>query len=106
MRGSLSRVRLCSFAPFFTAVVFSVSLCLCGSFAFAGTPRLARLVPPGGQKGTTVEVDFTGRHLEEPREILFYEPGITVESFKPLESIVGSNGKPVPVDPGTRVRVR
>jgi len=72
----------------------------------AGTPRLARLTPPGGQRGTSVEVEFTGRNLDQPREVLFYEPGITVESIEMLENATGSNGKPVPVEPGTRVRVR
>ena len=88
-------------APLFVSfVLFVVSPVL------AGTPRLARVTPPGGQKGTTVEVEFTGRNLDQPREVLFYEPGITVESIKAVESIVGANGKAVPVDPGTRVRAR
>jgi hypothetical protein len=77
------------------------SLCLCGSSVFAG-PHVTRLSPPGGQRGTTVEVEFTGRHLEQPREVLFYEPGITVEAVKPVET----TGREQPVDPGTRVRVR
>src|SRR5207253_2240514 len=65
------------------------ALCLLGRDATvtAGTPKLARLVPPGGQRGTAVEVDFTGRHLDQAREVLFYEPGITVDSIKPVESI-------------------
>ena len=41
---------------------------LCGQ-SFAGTPRLARVTPPGAQRGTTVEVDFTGRFLNQPREV-------------------------------------
>jgi hypothetical protein len=53
--------------------------------AQAGTPRLTRLTPPGGQRGTTVEVLFNGRYLEKPQEVLFYEPGITVESIEALE---------------------
>ncbi|MBI5757770.1 MAG: PPC domain-containing protein [Planctomycetales bacterium] len=53
--------------------------------AEAGTPRLTRLTPPGGQRGTTVEVFFNGRYLEKPQEVLFYEPGITVESIEALE---------------------
>ncbi|WP_157369286.1 PPC domain-containing protein [Zavarzinella formosa] len=71
----------------------------------AGIPRLAKLSPPGGQRGTTVEVEFAGRALEKPREVLFYEPGITVESIEMVESTT-NNGKPVSVDPGTRVRAR
>lgn len=82
------------------------SLCLCGSFAFAGLPRLTRLTPPGGQRGTTVEVDFTGRSLDQPQEVLFYESGITVESIKPVETAPNANGREQPVEPGTRLRVR
>jgi len=75
------------------------------SSASAG-PRLVRVSPPGGQRGTTVEVDFTGRYLDQPREVLFYEPGITVESIKPVETTIGPNGREQPVDPSTRVRIR
>src|SRR5690242_5835243 len=95
-----------SFRGPFTLCFFSLcSLCLCGSFAFAG-PRVTRISPPGGQRGTAVEVELTGRFLDQPREVLFYEPGITVESIKPVETAIGPNGKPQPVDPGTRIRVQ
>ncbi len=69
-------------------------------------PRLVRLSPPGGQRGTTVEVEFTGRYLTQPREVLFYEPGITVESIKPVDTAIGPNGKEQPVEAGTRIHVR
>lgn len=86
---------------------FSLVLALClSSTAVAGVPRLAKLTPPGGQKGSTIEVDLTGRSLEQPRELLFYEPGITVESIKPVETIIGPNGRDVAVPEGTRLRVR
>src|SRR5262249_52302243 len=58
------------------------------------------------QRGTTVEIDFTGRHLDQARDVLFYEPGITVESITPVDSLPGPTGKPTPVDPSTRIRVR
>src|SRR5687768_10724211 len=74
--------------------------------AVAGTPRLARLTPPGGQRGTTVEVEFTGRGLGSPKEVLFYGSGITAESFEVVESTTGPNGRPQNVEPGTRVRVK
>ncbi|HEY1190377.1 MAG TPA: PPC domain-containing protein [Gemmata sp.] len=82
------------------------ALLLVASGAAAGTPKLSRLTPPGGPRGTTVEVEFSGRHLERPREVLFYEPGITVESIEPIESTTGPTGKPVPAEPGSRVRVK
>lgn len=74
--------------------------------AHAGTPRVARVTPPGGQRGTDVTVELIGRNLDEPREVFFYEPGITVEAVEKVETILAPNGKPAPVDPGTRVRVK
>ena len=83
-----------------------LALGLIGSASFAGTPRLARVSPPGGQVGSTVEVDCIGRALEQPREVLFYESGIAVESIQMVESITGTTGKPQAVDPGTHVRLK
>jgi hypothetical protein len=67
---------------------------------------VARLSPPGGQRGTTLDVELTGRGLDQARSVLFYEPGIRVESIKPVASTIGPNGRETPVEPGTRVRVR
>lgn len=72
----------------------------------AGTPRLSKLSTPGGQRGTTVEVELIGKHLEQPREVVFYEPGITVESIEVVETTTAPNGKSQPVEAGTRVRVK
>ncbi|MFO0877978.1 MAG: PPC domain-containing protein [Gemmataceae bacterium] len=74
--------------------------------AQAGSPRLTRISPPGGQRGTTVEVEFAGRALTDAREVLFYEPGITVEAIKPVETTTAPNGREIAVDPGTLLRVR
>lgn len=82
------------------------ALLLLATGAAAGTPKLTRLSPPGGQRGTTVEVEFSGKHLEQPRGVLFYESGITVESVAVVESTVGPTGKSVPVEPGLRVRAK
>ncbi|MFM8271217.1 MAG: pre-peptidase C-terminal domain-containing protein [Gemmata sp.] len=82
------------------------AILLLATVAAAGTPKLARLSPPGGQRGTTVEVEFSGKHLEQPREVLFYESGITVESLEVVESVIGPAGKAVPVEPGSRVRAK
>ncbi len=74
--------------------------------AMAGTPRLSRLTPPGGQRGTQVEVEFLGTHLDQPRDVVFYESGISVDSMEMIETIIGANGRPQDVPKGTRVRVR
>ncbi len=41
------------------------------------------LAPRGGSRGTTVEVDLRGRELKDPREVLFYQPGIRASGFVP-----------------------
>ena len=74
--------------------------------AEAGTPRLARIVPPGGQRGTTVEVMFQGRYLEKPEEVLVYEPGITVESVELVDGNVEVRGYRGRVEAGAGVRVK
>jgi len=86
--------------------IASVGLLLLATQVEAGIPRLARLTPPGGQQGKTVEVEFTGRGLDQPREVLFYESGTKATSFEVVESAIGANGKPQPVERGTRVRVK
>jgi hypothetical protein len=67
---------------------------------------LARITPPGGQRGAIVEVEFIGRALEQPRGVLFYEPGIAVESLEMVESAPGPNGKMVAVEAGYRVKAK
>lgn len=42
------------------------------------------LLPRGGGRGAVVEVIFHGRSLENPREILFYQPGIQASTFESL----------------------
>ncbi|MEY4180543.1 MAG: hypothetical protein RLY70_4117 [Planctomycetota bacterium] len=74
--------------------------------AMAGSPRLNRLSPPGGQRGTTVEVHFIGKYLEQPEEVLLYEPGMVAESIEVVEGEIESNGRKERVEAGTRVRVR
>jgi hypothetical protein len=72
----------------------------------AGTPRLARIVPPGGQRGTTVEVMLQGRYLDKPEEVLVYEPDITVESVEAVEGNVEFRGYRGRVESGSGVRVK
>lgn len=74
--------------------------------ALAGSPRLNRLSPPGGQRGTTVEVHFVGKYLEQPEELLLYGPGMAAESIELIEGEIDANGRKERVEPGTRVRVR
>ena len=41
------------------------------------------LLPRGGARGATVAVEFHGISLENPKEILFYQPGIKATDFVP-----------------------
>jgi hypothetical protein len=42
------------------------------------------VLPRGGARGSTVTAEFHGRSLENPKEILFYGPGITAAAFAPF----------------------
>lgn len=46
-------------------------------------PRLGNILPAGGQRGTEVEVEFSGQRLADAQEVVFYSPGISVASFTP-----------------------
>ena len=50
--------------------------------SLAFTPELDLIYPRGGQRGTEVQVEFSGERLEGVQEALFYEPGITLGSIE------------------------
>ncbi len=76
-----------------------------GMTSRAAEPKLHRASPQVAQRGTTVDVDLTGYFLKDAKGLLFYDPGVTVESFEAItEQEV--NGKKVPQATGTRLRVR
>lgn len=85
-------------------LLFTISLA--ASLAHAGSPKLTRVTPPGGQRGTTIEAYLHGKSLEEPRKLHFYEPGLTLEAGEALKGEVMIHGKKEKVDAGTRVRVK
>src|SRR6476659_5040096 len=60
------------------AICFSFALSLLAATAQAAAPNLGGMTPYGGQRGTEVEVQFSGDRLGDAQQILFYEPGITV----------------------------
>jgi hypothetical protein len=59
-----------------------------GGFFFGGADAVAKDVqwirPRIGQRGTTVEVVIQGLSLAEPRELVFYEPGIRCVKVEPM----------------------
>jgi hypothetical protein len=52
------------------------------STAHAASPSLAAVRPVGGQRGTELDVTFSGVRLGDAAEIVFYQPGITTLSIK------------------------
>lgn len=54
--------------------------------ANATSPRLTNLLPTGGQRGTEVEVRFTGQRLDDAQEIIFYQPGITARKLDSVKT--------------------
>ena len=67
------------------ALATLVAVGFASAIARAAAPTLGGTSPRGGQRGTELEVSFTGDRLADAKEILFYEPGITVASFEPAE---------------------
>jgi hypothetical protein len=60
-----------------------ILLLLCATEpALAADPLLTRVMPRGGTRGTELELTFLGQRLDDAKEILFYEPGITVKEVK------------------------
>ncbi len=43
-----------------------------------------RLEPRGGQRGTTVDVVFHGYMLNDPKDVIFYQPGIEAIDIQPF----------------------
>jgi hypothetical protein len=88
-------------------IVIALSAFLLGaSEAWAGTPKVVRLQPFGGQRGTTVDVYLYGRNLDRPREVLFYEPGITAETVEIADKVPDASGRMSPVEPGQYAHIR
>jgi hypothetical protein len=54
---------------------------LFGAVAQAQEPQLASIFPPGGQRGTTVEITFEGKDLKGVRTLFFSHPEITAKKI-------------------------
>ncbi len=52
-----------------------------GPELWAASPTLQRTVPPGITRGTEVDVFVEGARLDDAQEVLFYKPGIAVQSL-------------------------
>ncbi len=56
------------------------------STAQAASPSLTAIRPVGGQRGTELDVTFSGARLGDALEILYYQPGITTLSIKKVNN--------------------
>lgn len=59
-----------------------VLLLIAPSIATATDPSIGRVLPPGGQRGTEVDLVLEGSRLEDAAEIVWYEPGIAVNKIE------------------------
>jgi hypothetical protein len=69
--------------------------------AEASSPSLTGVRPLGGQRGTEVEVNLTGGRLADAKEVMFYEPGITVSKLQVVND--GHVKAFLKLDPNTRL---
>ena len=48
----------------------------------AVAPRLGNITPTGGQRGTEVDVVFSGQRLDDAKEVVLYTAGLSVRKFE------------------------
>ncbi len=75
----------------------------CAEDAPSGAPRVTTFSPRGGQCGTTVEVEFTGTSLTDPRGILFHGTD-KIQMLKAAEIEDPKPDRPGRGEPPTKVR--
>lgn len=55
---------------------------LAGVSAFAASPVLSGISPPGAQRGTEAVLTFSGARLTDAQEVLIYQPGVSVKKLE------------------------
>src|SRR5580698_7906840 len=68
------------------ALLATALAALLTSTAGAATPSLTAVRPVGGQRGTELDVTFSGARLGDALEIVYYQPGITTLSIKKVNN--------------------
>ncbi len=63
-----------------------VLLSLTTSAVHAASPALSAIRPLGGQRGTELEIVLSGDRLADAKEVMFYQPGITVTKITPVNN--------------------
>ena len=67
------------------SALLTLLLILAASSAPASSPSLTAIRPVGGQRGTEVEVTFSGARLGDMQEILWFQPGIETLSLTKVD---------------------
>ena len=71
---------------FLGRTVLGCMLACATSRGLAADPQLSQITPPGGQRGTELDVQLTGARLADAQEVLLYYPGIRVASLAAAEA--------------------
>ncbi|MGB8355041.1 MAG: PPC domain-containing protein, partial [Chthoniobacteraceae bacterium] len=66
-------------------VLLSIWLLVFVPFVRAASPAVSSIEPQGGQRGSEMEVSFTGDRLQDAKGILFYGKGVEVTSFQVVD---------------------
>lgn len=83
------------------SIILAFVLLFSATTLFAASPRLTIVLPRGVQRGTEVELTFSGSQLGDAKEVFFYEPGFAVKEIIPVD--VNSFKAKVAVAPETRL---
>ena len=59
-----------------------LAVMMAATAAQASSPAIRGIKPVGGRRGTEVKVTLSGQRLADAKEILFYQPGITVTNLE------------------------
>jgi len=73
-------------APRILSAALALAALAAASVASASSPVLNAVRPPGGQRGTELELTLSGARLGDAQEILWYQPGITTLGLEPAEN--------------------
>ena len=71
-------------------ILFGAAALLTIDSVHAASPSFSSITPPGGRRGTDVEVRIGGTNLGDDPQLVLYQPGITVKKIEPLKDKAGN----------------
>jgi hypothetical protein len=63
-------------------VATAVAVIFLAGLAAGAEPRIHRILPTGGQRGTELSIAIEGDRLKDAQEVLCYEPGIAIKGLE------------------------